>query len=391
MVPVAQTASLDAAYAAQDWPLVETLSYQHILRHGYSWQAAKKMVEALIHLKRSHDAVSRMAGYYAASSAPSRVVCYAHALYGHGKFEDARAIYKPHAGFVNPTSGSFNTYFQAVGWRISVKEFEVTWQLTDGTSGLHAIALPQNSYNQQLGSYAVTGGMLLGEMNDELGNKLIGVALSGNETFRVTARVKLTPKSVRHVVAALPDNPWIGPGFPLGVTPGIDPTTATVNAKTQSFADETYREKISRVMLYANNVLTYTPPGSPGGLDHSEDVLLRGGGHCEGLTMAIAALMRNVGIPARMIRGQSAIWSASGEMQQHTVIQYWLPNAGWVDWDHMMDRWELRSDFIRLGSYEGAPVPQQEPLNFWHHREFIPGGGGNLNGPYHYQLIGQSF
>ncbi len=227
------------------------------------------------------------------------------------------------------------------------------------------------------------------ERRDEYGNHLLKLRPVAGQGLTVSADVILTPFSVRGLLHQLSGE--VGPEQQpfLTASAGIHPDDPQARQVAAELLEGPLVERVAGIMRWANARLEYGVPGSPPGLDESVDVLRRGGGHCEALSSAITACLRAAKVPARMIRGQSAIVGQRGVMKQHTIVSYWLPGIGWCDWDHQRPEFESRADFVRLMAYNGSGEPQVAPAFYFQGREFS-GPNQYRNGPYLYELVGRS-
>ena len=376
-------ARIHRAYDMQDWPTVASLQLKIIEESHFSFGNGRAYVDAMAKSGRAEEALKVAARWRTNENWPGGDAVYADALMSAGWYEKARSVLRP-LKEDHPSVEDARHYLESLLERASSKTYRLTWQIkAEDAAGMAPewYDPPQNTANQKLLKLDVGGAEITKELTDDLGNRQLRLTPSGNGPITVTALVRLTPMSAREKPSdAITDLPESVKRFLLK-SPGIDPTLEPFQQFAASISSKSYRDRILAVMEHANKTLTYCPPGSPAGLDKADAVVSRGGGHCEALTMAICAYLRAAGIPARMIRGDSAIVGEGGTICQHTITQYWLPGTGWMDWDHTLQPFDVRADYVRHGAYAGAPMEGPDPNYYFQGREFRA-AGVYRNGPY---------
>jgi len=63
---------------------------------------------------------------------------------------------------------------------------------------------------------------------------------------------------------------------------------------------------------------------------------------------ALPASNRCAGIPARAVRGHSAVFPTVKHPSPHTIPQVYLSGIGWIDFDFEYPLWSARTDFVRM-------------------------------------------
>lgn len=71
-------------------------------------------------------------------------------------------------------------------------------------------------------------------------------------------------------------------------------------------------------------------------------------GSCTPRSFAAIAILRAAGIPARAIRGHSAISPTNPHASAHTIPQFYLSGIGWMDADFDRPVWTPRTNFLRM-------------------------------------------
>lgn len=373
------------------WETAARAALEQVARQGFSFRTGQAYVAAMDHLGRQEEALAWARRCAIPAAAVDGQAVLADALINAGCYNEARQVLRGLAGFT-PVPADGRQYLDRLRERAASRTYRLTWQIKQEEAAQMKpewFAPPQDTANQKLVKLDIQGAAQAEEKHDAWGNRLIRLAPTGDGPLVVIADVKLTPLSARELLPRLKGDVTDEVRQYLGKSPGIDPEAEEIRAIGGPLAEKPWAERVQGVMSAANARLTYCPPGSPPGLDSAVDALRRGGGHCEAISMVEAACLRAAGVPARLIRGQSAINGEAGTMCQHTIVEYWLPGIGWVDWDHKMRLFEMRANFVRLGSYPGQPADGVAPLFFFHGREF-KAAGVYRNGPYRYRLLGTS-
>lgn len=291
--------------------------------------------------------------------------------------------------------GELASAVQSAVARVSSKTYRLVWEVP--VTRLRAgeslwLPKPLDTWNQKRVAWSATGVVDLQERTDRYGNTFAVAKARGGEPVRVSTEVKLTPFSARELLArrgatdsGAPGASFLGASKSPIQTSTIDPDAPEVLAVTGTFGGATGIRAIEAMMDWVNSELTYCPPGSPPGADNPSEVIRRKGGHCEALTSVEVALLRACKVPARMIRGQSAVSAGSHLSTQHTIVQFQVPGLGWVDWDHNLPRWRSLDSFVRLWVYSAIA----EPGDVGHLADFF-GRAFQARKGYQHTLIGTS-
>ena len=375
----------------KDWRTVSELHLAIIQANGYHFGNAQAVIYALSQVGKQDEAIRLAKSWCISRNEPACWASLADAYLAASKFREARTELRRFKDF-QPSDPHAASYLDSLIERASVKRYELTWTLNPNeTVKMRSewFAPPQNSHNQKLIEFKVTGASIEQEGKNAEGSTIMLIKPETGVRLEARAVVEIWP-TISTEEAAKSDGK-----FPasmdayLGKSPGIDPQDPKVQAFAASLSGKTFRQRVEAVMLHANTSLVYCPPGSPPGWDKSSDVIARGGGHCEALSMTVCAYLRAAGVPARLIRGHSAVFGKQGVMKQHTIPEYFIPGVGWRDWDHLRVPFLSRDNFVRHGSYNGAPLDGPNFHMFFQGREF----NADLsfrNGPYRFRQLSRS-
>lgn len=260
--------------------------------------------------------------------------------------------------------------------RASSKVFRLVWIAPSRKGEALYLPKPMNTLNQTLISWNAKGCTELEHKTDKYGTPYVRAVAAG-DSIEVTTEVKLAPFSLKPLLkkagarsVGVEFEPFLAPM--KAPKPGyeLDPRIAQVQQVVADFPKDSAVKSAERMMEWINSSFTFCPPGSPPGMDKPGDVILRKGGHCEAISSVEACLLRACGVPARLIRGQSAVRTDMSKSTQHTIIQFHLAGVGWVDWDYFKPKWRSRDDFVRLWVYNGIADPETEPLADFFGRAF---------------------
>jgi hypothetical protein len=264
--------------------------------------------------------------------------------------------------------------------RASTKTFRLSWVVPGATLSDGAIIWaprPMNTLNQTVLAWNATGGGMTAERQDAYGNRYAEITATGGRPITITADVRLSPFNTKSVLGRVDGtrppaelSAFLEKSVGRDASKPIDPTATDVQGIVSRFGQVSGVAAAEKMMDWINSNLTYCPPGSPDGLDDPVQVIRRRGGHCEAISSTEVALLRACRIPARMIRGQSGVSPAKSLSGQHTIVQFWLPGVGWVDWDYFHPRWKVRDDFLRLWAYKSLGEPGHEKFWDFHRRTF---------------------
>jgi hypothetical protein len=248
-------------------------------------------------------------------------------------------------------------FAQSMVERASSKVFELTWEFSTKQGEQLTIPQPLTTLNQQFLKIATTGCGELQLKKDKYENSFYET-IATSDKISVRVEVMLSPFSLK---------PYLKSVSSKGSTIANEEFLAPISTRTDKFALSGDSEQVQEIvkgfnkeslitssesmMNWINSNFTFCPPNSPPGVDQPEEVIKRKGGHCEAISSVEACLLRGCGVPARLIRGQSAVRSDMSKSTQHTIIQFYLQGIGWVDWDYFLPRWQSRDDFVRLWVY----------------------------------------
>ena len=116
-------------------------------------------------------------------------------------------------------------------------------------------------------------------------------------------------------------------------TAGMDHTTADVKALAQSLKGADRLQTATAIMRYVNTKIKYDFQYFPS----VDEILSHGVTQCEGRSATAVALMRCLDIPARlqfMQQGKGVQDDGSpGGAGGHTVVDFYIPGAGWITMD----------------------------------------------------------
>lgn len=262
---------------------------------------------------------------------------------------------------------------------MSVKEWHFLWPVAPTKyreTGL-PLSLPipwKDDRIQTDATVSVEGAEAWSIKRDDVGNSYAEVFPRRGAGFKMSATVTIRPFSyIPHLgqvrAGEYPQEVrrYLGKSTGLGRNGEdiFDPWQPAVLEVAQALQDASPVRSAENVMRWCQKNLTFCPPGGPppGGND-LVGILKRRGSHCEGLSSMVVALCRACGIPARFIRGHSAILPVQGSPKQHTIPQFYLNGIGWIEWDHGRPYWVARHTFLRRQHYACAGDPAYLRLSF---------------------------
>jgi len=126
------------------------------------------------------------------------------------------------------------------------------------------------------------------------------------------------------------------------VTDGIDPRVAALAAEVTSGAGTGFDRAVALTQWFTgpDSAFTYDLSTVPGnGDDAMVDFLTRGRrGYCEQFASSMAAMLRTVGVPARVAVGftggrEAGTGRSVGTTDAHAWVEAWFPGAGWTTFD----------------------------------------------------------
>ncbi len=381
------------AHARNDYPMIASLHLQIIRENGFHYGNAKAVVDAYSRINEPAKALALARGWATPANYPGGEVVLADALIRNQLYADARKRLRG-LSTLQPSNAQARGYLEDVRQRAAKKRYELTWQLRpDATRNLGPewFAPPQNRPNQRLVNLTITGGRFTDQKTDSFGNEIRLVEAEKGETLTVRAIVELAPYSVRPELSKFSGEIPAEVQEFLKASPGIEPEAKEATEFSNTLKSLPMVKRVEAIMEHANKVLVYGV-GSVHGFDSSTAAIARGGGHCTAISKSVVAWLRAAGVPARMIRGHSAINGTGGEMKQHTIPEYYLPGIGWRDWDHKYPVFSSRDNFVRHGSFVDDRFGWKHPFVFFQWREFVPAENPSepWNGPYRYKLLSVS-
>ena len=125
-------------------------------------------------------------------------------------------------------------------------------------------------------------------------------------------------------------------------TDGIDPRVAALAAQVTAGADTGFDRAVALTQWFSgpDSAFTYDLSTAPGnGDDAMVDFLTRGRrGYCEQFASAMAAMLRTVGVPARVAVGftggrEADAGRSVGTSDAHAWVEAWFPGVGWTTFD----------------------------------------------------------
>ena len=125
-------------------------------------------------------------------------------------------------------------------------------------------------------------------------------------------------------------------------TDGIDPRVAAIAAEVTSGADTGFDRAVALTQWFSgpDSAFTYDLSTAPGnGDDAMVDFLTRGRrGYCEQFASAMAAMLRTLGVPARVAVGftggrEAGTARSVGTTDAHAWVEAWFPGVGWTTFD----------------------------------------------------------
>jgi transglutaminase-like putative cysteine protease len=179
-------------------------------------------------------------------------------------------------------------------------------------------------------------------------NRYAEVQVEDVGTFEITSTVTLPQVSYR-AQAELAG--WTFPESvrsylrPMG---SVDSDSVVVQGLAQTLRRPTYAGTVEEVLNWVNANMSYNGVGEAGG--STSVILQRRTGHCEGVTTAAVSLLRACGVPARFVRGHAGAWEKE-RITWHTILEYYIPGVGWVDWDHHLPPFQPCRGFLATFNY----------------------------------------
>lgn len=214
------------------------------------------------------------------------------------------------------------------------------------------VPLPWTNTPYQTATWTVTGSKAF--RVERLGeNECVRVTPDGLQPFQLKAQVTLTPCNLRRKVEQAPESKYPADVTKyLGKIGGTDPNSERVQATAQTLKGKTRKDTIENVLNWCSRSLRFTGTLKQYNGGTGDDILERGGGHCEGLTTGAVSLLRACGIPARYIRGHGAVVGDKGHGSWHTIVEYYVTGVGWISWDHGYAPFVTRPTYLCTFHYD---------------------------------------
>ena len=221
------------------------------------------------------------------------------------------------------TPGSTDPLFQhavKVTWNIDL-------QKVSGDGRSFVFPLPVNGFGQKV-TYSVDGAERLEPVTSVVQNHLIRIF--PNRGF-VTVHVQVTRDAAGGATlssyAPAQDGHYPPDVQPyLKVTAGLDQSTPSVSSVAAKLKGKDSLTTIKNVLSYVSHTIKY---------DYKywrtvDEILANHVGQCEGQSAAAVALLRQLGIPTRMIFMVYPNKPKGNIVDGHTIIQFYLPGCGWM-------------------------------------------------------------
>jgi transglutaminase-like putative cysteine protease len=161
-------------------------------------------------------------------------------------------------------------------------------------------------------------------------------------------------------------------------TDGIDPRVAAIAARVTSGAGTGFDRAVALTQWFSgpDSAFTYDLSTAPGnGDDAMVDFLTRGRrGYCEQFASAMAAMLRTVGVPARVAVGftggrEAGTARSVGTTDAHAWVEAWFPGVGWTTFDPtpLTDGRAIVPPYVTEATSAAAPdgpataAPQPDP------------------------------
>ncbi len=273
-----------------------------------------------------------------------------------GRFEDARKAARILAAN-RAQWGTAAAASQVAIDRVSSRTYHFVWMIDTANEALPfsnksgiRIPVPWTKTRWQNAKWSISGAKSWQE--ETIGESVcVRVVPDGKSPFGLEADVTLTPCTYKAEVqkAKEADYPDEVKHY-LGKAPGIDPDSQRAKSIVESIKGKSRFESIFNVMKWCRSNMQYKGiVGESGGT--SDEVLARRNGHCEAMTTATVTLLRACGIPARYIRGQTAIRGERGTGLWHTITEYYVTGLGWLPWDQLYPPFAIVPEFLCTFTY----------------------------------------
>ncbi|MDZ5841379.1 DUF3488 and transglutaminase-like domain-containing protein [Stenotrophomonas maltophilia] len=161
------------------------------------------------------------------------------------------------------------------------------------------------------------------------------MSLLSDRTLSALSRWRLHSAPPQHFDSALP--PYLRRAA-LQLPAGLNPRTATLARQWRQEAGSNDEAVVRRALQWITTDFSYTLDTPVAGRDPIDEFLFGyKAGFCEHFSSAFVVLMRNAGIPARVVTGFAGgtrnrvgdYWVVR-RMDAHAWAEVWLPQRGWV-------------------------------------------------------------
>lgn len=161
------------------------------------------------------------------------------------------------------------------------------------------------------------------------------MSLLSDRTLSALSRWRLHSAAPQHFDSALP--PYLRRAA-LQLPAGFNPRTATLARQWRQEAGSNDEAVVRRALQWITTDFSYTLDTPVAGRDPIDEFLFGyKAGFCEHFSSAFVVLMRNAGIPARVVTGFAGgtrnrvgdYWVVR-RMDAHAWAEVWLPQRGWV-------------------------------------------------------------
>ncbi len=210
---------------------------------------------------------------------------------------------------------------------------------------------------QKVLQQTVEGAASWSQKTDGLGTPYLELVRSPGQEIRLTVEIEQHPVDHRREFAnyqpgPLPDDVKQYLGRSVGQDPlaVVDPDGPLARQIASDLQGKDELETATNVMRWCcTNLLNpYTPDLR--NCEPSEVILSKRRGHCEHYATAFMALMRASGIPARMVRGHSCVFSTTvGKVDyplQHSSTEFYLNGIGWIEFRSASSPWLVCPGFV---------------------------------------------
>ncbi len=192
----------------------------------------------------------------------------------------------------------------------------------------------ENGPTQKLTKITVNNVLSWKKKLDENGNTYIQVNTDGSKPFQFAFELQIQPYSVLDYIKSgqvSTENveKYLGKSQGYSSDDLIDPNSKIASVIVRPFTSSDKVQTANNILRWIASNMKFGAEGMKNA-EISDRILVARRGHCEHLATATAALLRNAGIPARLVRGWNLDPSKkTALLGQHTVCEYFLDNR-WV-------------------------------------------------------------